>query len=54
MGFQVFCGIEEKGLTVNVECNDDPRHNDHQRHNNLISVPNRNTKGINRHLIPEN
>ncbi len=54
VGFQAFCGIEGKGLTVKVECNDDPLHNDRQRQNNLFSVPNRHTNGINGHIIPEN
>jgi hypothetical protein len=54
MGFQVFCRRgEAKGLTLEVERNADPPYSDRQRHNNLISFPNRDTSGVNEHLIPE-
>jgi len=54
MGFKVFYRSEREGLTAEMESNAGPPHNDRQRHNNLIFVPNRNASGINEHLIPEN
>ncbi len=50
MRLRVFCGIEGKGLTVHVECNDEPQYSDSQRHNNFVPVPNCNTSGISEHL----
>jgi hypothetical protein len=54
MGFKVLYRSERKGLTVEMDSNGGPPHNDRQRHNNLISVPNRNASGIDEHLISEN
>ncbi len=53
MGLQVFCRIEGKGFSVEVECNDDAQHNNRQRRNNFISVPGCDTNGINEHLTPK-
>ena len=54
MGFQVFYRRGEgKGLTLEVESNGHPPYHDRQRHNDLISVPNRDASGINERLIAE-
>ena len=54
MGSQVFRRRDKgKGLTLEVGRNADSPYSDRQRHNDLISVPNRNASGVNEHLIPE-
>lgn len=51
----VFCRKGEgKGLTEEVEYNAGSPYSTRQRYNNLVSVPNHNSSGINRHSIPEN
>ena len=45
---------ERKELTAEMKCDAGPPDNERQCHNNLISVPNRNARGINEQLIPEN
>lgn len=50
---QVFNRCQRKELTMQVESDAGPPHNNRQRHNSLVSVPDRNANGINQHLIPE-
>jgi hypothetical protein len=52
MGFVVFYRSERKEPTVEMEPNAGPPHNDRQRYNDLVFIPNRNASGINEHLIP--
>jgi hypothetical protein len=47
-------GVKGEGLTLDVERGVGPPYSDCQRHSNLISVPNRNSNGINEYLDPEN
>ena len=54
MGSKVLYRSDREGLTVEMESNGCPPHNESQRHNNLIVVPNCNAGGINEHLIPQN
>ena len=50
MRFQVFYRRERKELTVEMESNAGPPHNDRQCYNNLISLPNRNASDRDEHL----